>query len=515
MALSSNLNADQQKAVLAAGGAIAIVAGPGTGKTKTIVHRIVGLIETKKAPPENILAVTFTKSAAKEMKQRLRDLLGGAADALWVETFHSFALRVLRREGCPFGAGVEFSVISEEEKLKLMANITERRQAHALLKEISRQKQRLAPGQTGPAARYQERLKALRYLDFDDLLLHLNRLFEEKPQIAAKYREKFAHVLVDEFQDTSFAQYQILKKINPANLCVVGDPDQAIYGFTGAEFSPFQEFSKDWASRQIINLGQNYRSQGTILEAAKQIIERNPSDLPRELSAKLEAGLPIEITAYQTERQEAEMTVRQIENLLGGSSYFTVDSRWAEKEKESYSYGLGDIAILYRLNAQAKPIKEALERAGLPCQVYGEKNKGEEDDSSVQDLEKFQQDEQGIAGEKITLMTLHRVKGLEFSVVFIIGCEERLLPCSIFEPSPPQEERRLFYVGVTRAKSRLFLSWSKKRTLFGKTQENRPSPFLEDIGNALKTIEESRAPEKRKTAKNQPALFDLSKFEGV
>jgi DNA helicase-2/ATP-dependent DNA helicase PcrA len=512
------LNPAQQTAVLATEGPVVIIAGPGTGKTHTFAHRAARLIESRKAAPSEILAVTFTRSGAREMRQRLAGLLPGVPlDELWLDTFHATALRILREQEYPFGPGVEVRLIAEEEKSAVADGLLSRREIPGLLEEVRLQKQKLSLPDQGPACDYQRRLHASRLLDFEDLFIHACRLFEERPTVKDRYRKRFRYILVDEFQDTSFAQYRFLLGLASQNLCVIGDPDQAIYGFAGDGFRPFERFKQDFPAASLVSLCDNYRSQAVILEAAKQIIRRNHSPLPRELRSRLEKGLPIEITTHPTERQEAELVVRKIEGLLGGASYFTIDSQWARKDHETYSYGFSDIAILYRLRAQARRLEEALQRAGFPYRVYGKKNKSDEG-KDAEDLEDYQKNEEGVPkGEGITLMTVHRSKGLEFPVVFLVGCEEGLFPYSRSEaphPTETEEERRLFYVGVTRAKNRLFLSHARQRMLFGKVLRPGPSPFLSDIEAELRVLQEARSPVKKKPAKDaQGNLFDLSSLE--
>ncbi|MBI4669336.1 MAG: ATP-binding domain-containing protein [Elusimicrobia bacterium] len=251
------------------------------------------------------------------------------------------------------------------------------------------------------------------------------------------------------------------------------------------------------------------RSQAGIVEAAGQVIRKNPSRLPRELLARLEKGLPIEITSYSTDRQEAQMIAQKIENLLGGTNRLAIESRADVTAPQESLYGLEDIVILYRLHTQARLVAEALGRAGLPFQVF-QKIK-DEAPSAAEDLEDFQNNETGfIRGKKITLMTLHRAKGLEFPVVFIIGCEGGIVPCDILKnASDIEEERRLFYVGMTRAKERLIISCAKKRFIFGKTLKAGPSPFLSDIEEKLRVLGRGPSFKKRQPQIKQPTLFKL------
>lgn len=492
------LNDRQQEAVLANCGPLMIIAGPGTGKTHTLTAKITHLITELKIPPGQILAVTFTQSAAKEMRRRLASM-----SPSWTGTFHAIAAKILRQENYPFGPGIDWSIAAESQKNDCLDGLILPRSRRAFLDEIRNQKTKLQPP-SGNHEEYYRRLVAARLLDFDDVLLHVGRLFEERPQILTAYQRQWSHILVDEFQDTSPAQYQLLKFLACPNTCVIGDPDQAIYGFTGDDFKPFDAFEKDHPACRKIILRENYRSQPIIVTAASQIIAKNSSRLPRELQARLEEGLPVEIASYQNERQEAEMTVRRIEHLLGGSSSFMIDTAWARKEKESYSYSLDDIAILYRFHAQSRALQNVLDRSGLPYKLYAKKSNPEA--SGGEDLEDFQDNDHGLPqGEGVTLMTLHRAKGLEFPVVLITGMEQGMLP---WPGSALEEERRLFYVGVTRAKSRLFLSWAKNRFLFGKTLDQGPSPFLSDIEKELRVIQENEVrPRRRPTAPAQPTLF--------
>jgi DNA helicase-2/ATP-dependent DNA helicase PcrA len=494
---SDHLNPAQHTAVEAVDGPVIIVAGPGTGKTRTFAHRIAYLIQDQHVPPERILAVTFTRSAAAEMTARLAGLLGTIPDGLWVETYHAAALRVLREQGYPFGPGVEFTLIADEDKPGLLDGLVPRKDASSFLDELRRTKRQLEWPEIGPAAEYHRRLSERRLLDFDDLFLYAIRLFDERPDIAAAYRDRFTHIVIDEFQDTSFAQYRFVRSLASLHLCVIGDPDQAIYGFAGS-FRAFEAFKTDFPNHRVFRLSENYRSQGIIVEAATQVIAKSPAQLPRQLTARLANGLPVAIARYGTDRQEAEMIVRKIETLLGGSSYFTIDSGWAQADDERQTYGLGDIAILYRLHAQARVITDALERSGLPYRCYGKP-------AASEDIESFIADDTGPRGDAISLMTLHRAKGLEFPVVFIAGCEEGLLPYERSED--PEEERRLFFVGMTRAKQRLLLSSAAKRFLYGETRHAEPSPYLSDIQNELRRIEDAQAPRRPPERTSQQSLF--------
>jgi superfamily I DNA/RNA helicase len=512
---SADLDPGQRAAVLATDGPLIVAAGPGTGKTRVFAHRIAHLIRDKAVRPDEILAVTFTRSAAAEMRERIKALLPGSElRALWVETCHAAALRILREEAYPFS---EAAILAEEDRSAILDGVVPRGQAAALLDELRAAKQRLEWPQSAPARLYQQRLLSRRLLDFDDLFLFALRLFEERPEVLRRWRGRFRYVLMDEFQDTSLAQYRFVGCLAGRNFCAIGDPDQSIYGFAAAAFDPFAEFNRDHPGGQILALSENYRSQAVILDAAKQVIARNKPRLPRQLRARLARGLPIEISGHQSDRQEAEMTVRRIEGLLGGASRFTVDTGWAAEAGEGKSiFSLADIVVLYRLNAQARLFEIALERAGLPYVTYGKKFKKDGlEVAPAEDLEDFRDNEAAAPstlkpqGESLTLMTAHRAKGLEFPVVFLTGCEDGLLPYrrQAGFSSSIEEERRLFYVALTRAKDRLFLSYAHKRFLFGQSLAATPSPFVLDIEEELCRIQKSEVPVRKRPKGQQPELF--------
>ncbi|HAM36402.1 MAG TPA: hypothetical protein DEB40_06030 [Elusimicrobia bacterium] len=513
---SSELDASQSQAVHADAGPLIVAAGPGTGKTRVFSHRVARLIRDLHASPRSILAVTFTRSAAAEMRGRIRGLLAGSgADLgeLWIETCHAAAFRILREEAYPYQG--EFSILREEDKPGLLEGLLPSSERASLLDEIRGLKQGLQWPQSGPALAFQQRLQERRLLDFDDLFLFVLRLFDEKPESLKRWRQRFDHVIMDEFQDTSLAQYRFISRLAGEDFCVIGDPDQSIYGFAATPFSPFAQFRRDHPGCRVLSLTENYRSQAVILDAAKQVIARNRAQVPRCLRARLQRGLPVDISGHQSDRQEAEMIARRVEGLLGGASRFTVDSGWAQTGEEARCHGLADIAILYRLNAQARLFETALERAGLPYVTYGKKIK--KDGvliDEAEDLEDFRDSETAAPrGEAITLMTVHRAKGLEFPVVFLTGCEDGVLPfrrAADGRRAEPriEEERRLFYVGMTRARQRLFISYARQRFLFGKTLKLAPSAFVADIAEELRRIQEQESPP-RKRPGLQPDLFNL------
>lgn len=495
------LNKEQLNAVSHTEGPVIILAGPGTGKTRTLSYKIAYLIKEKNISPDNILAVTFTRSAANEIRERLKILLKDLIPEkeiknMTIGTFHSIAFEILETEKYPFGSS--FRIIEEEEKKRLLKDIVLPKEITGLLEEIRRSKQKLFLPEITCAREYQKKLVERNLVDFEDLFIYVLQLFKEKYEILNKYKNQFKYILVDEFQDTGFAQYEFMKVLANENICVIGDPDQSIYGFINNFFAPFEQFKKDFPNARIIRLKENYRSQNNIINAAKQVIDKNKSLFPRCLESCIEAGLPIEIIPCRSERHEAELVVRKIESLLGGSSYFAIDSNRSGSVKENAIYSLKDIAILYRFHAQSKILEKALEKAGLPYETFG---KEVEEISGEGEFRDFVTNDKSVPlpieyrGEKISLLTLHRAKGLEFPVVFITGLEEGVLPCC---DAGLDEERRLFYVGITRAKNRLILCHSLKRFLFGKNLAAGPSRFLKDIHDTLKMLQNIKIPLKKK-----------------
>jgi uncharacterized protein (TIGR00375 family) len=530
------LDPEQQAAVETLDGPLLIVAGPGTGKTRTLIHRLAHLIAERGIPPEQCLAVTFSRRAAAELDERLAALIPEAAGRMPVSTFHGLGLTILKEQAAEAGLDCGFRIATPVERAEIVRELFPGKAAERLLDEISRLR-REGSGRDKAAA-YGEALERRNLLDFDDLLLRPLALLRERPDLAAGYRERFRWISIDEYQDVDPLQYALIRLLAPpdGNLCAIGDPDQSIYRFRGADVGFFLCFRENWPGARIVHLTRSYRSTRTIVEAACQAI-RPASLVPdrRLVAVRQEAAERIVIQSSSTERAEAELVVHTLERLLGGTSSFSFDSgRVGYGDAPELSFA--DVAILYRTEAQVPPLVEALARAGIPWQkrshrplmdqpgvpVLIEALREPAGEGSVEalldraaseetkpaaellrplavrcgdDRERFlsevalgaEVDTWDPRAEGVSLLTLHASKGLEFPVVFLVGCEDGLLPLSFpgSEEAALDEERRLFFVGITRARSRLFLFHARKRTLRGQTVEARPSPFLADLEEAL------------------------------
>lgn len=660
--LLDSLNPQQAAAVQTIDAPLVIVAGPGTGKTRTLTVRIAYLIEELGVEPESILAITFTNKAAGEMAERLNPLLGeDTARRVTIKTFHAFGAWLLREHGQRLGLDPQFAILSDDDRRALLKQArpdlkqTELDQALALIS--SAKNLLLTPNVLESSAQfpqfvqlphfpslfqaYETALRAGQAMDFDDLIGQPIRLLESQPDVLARVQQRLRWISVDEYQDINLAQYRLLRLLagGGANLCVIGDPDQAIYGFRGADRRYFLSFQQDYPGAQVLNLSQNYRSTQLILDAAMQVIGRGDGAAPplQAVQALADFAEQVKLDVYTTptDKAEAETVVHQIEQMVGGVSYFSLDSGRVEPAAPLAAGSFADFAVLYRLSAQSRLLVEAFERSGIPYQTVGqtpltahkavrealaclwllhtprsavhgetvlaglglekaaelrgtERNWEELLQSAVdlvrwtaaqrrrlnaltafwrelafaqqagaaiarlieriqeflgqQRAEPFSAADGGyldqlarraapwgsdLAGfleamalqsetdaydpraDRVTLMTLHAAKGLEFPTVFIVGCEEGLLPYQ--RPGRPvdvDEERRLFYVGVTRAQHRLALLSARTRYLFGQHMDNAPSRFVADIESALK---EARAMHGR-PAKPRPEAEQLSLF---
>lgn len=655
--LLNGMNPRQKEAVLHTDGPLLLMAGAGSGKTRVLTHRIAYLIEEKEVNPWNILAITFTNKAAKEMKERVNAILASGGEDVWVSTFHSMCVRILRRDVDFIGYNRNFTIIDSSEQLTLMKRILKelnidpkKYDPRSILGTISQAKNSLQTPQDFAKmqgsyyeeiaakcyAAYQKELQYNQCMDFDDLIMNTIRLFEEHPDSLTYYQNKFHYIHVDEYQDTNHAQYTLVNLLAGRfrNLCVVGDADQSIYGWRGADMQNILDFEKDYPDAAVILLEQNYRSTKNILSAANQVIENNSNRKPKNLWTENKEGNKITYYRADNERDETR---------------FIVDRMQEEIRNNHRNYG--DFAILYRTNAQSRVMEETLLKANIPYKMVGghkfydrkeikdilaylnvlanpqdsisferivnspkrgigpgsiEKLRsfaslhewplleaaqnvdlaniggkagqqlgafGEmiqevtqmipyltvteltkevldrsgyledlkiqntlEAQARIENLEEFltvtqefdkqfeqQNEEDADAPEEkltvflndlalvsdidnleedasqVTLMTLHAAKGLEFPVVFLIGLEEGVFPLSraLMEESELEEERRLAYVGITRAEEALYLTNAFSRTLYGRTQYNRPSRFVEEIDQELLEIEGMRPTPKK------------------
>ncbi|MCL2390147.1 MAG: UvrD-helicase domain-containing protein, partial [Endomicrobia bacterium] len=490
-----------------------IIAGPGSGKTTVLTKRIAYGILENNIPPESCLAITFTRRAASEMLERLRLLIPKNQADVNINTFHSLCFSILKENAAKAGLGADFKVASKEEM-----NLSK-------------------PDDNT--------------LSFDDLIIFTLKLLNDNPDIAKSYQNRFKYISVDEYQDIDANQYELIRLLAPrdANLCVIGDPNQAIYGFRGGDSKFFNNFAKDYPDADIINLKNNYRSTGTIVNASNQIVNSDniiaKYDKPHE---------KITIHTAPTDKSEAEFVVSSIEKLIGGHSFFSIDTNRSSGEETNLSFS--DFAVLYRRSSQLEPLIEALKRSGMPyvrlsddllcnkkpvikllsmltdnepvIEQMGKLNKEFADKIDESILQYFM----GLAqtyktkdefiheismlseidtldkrADRISLLTLHSSKGLEFKCVFIVGLEQDIIPFyRAKEKSEIEEERRLLYVGMTRAEQRLFLTRSVKRKWFGTYKKLSPSPFLEKIENDLLKFSKL---EKVLKAKEQSKQLDL------
>ncbi len=639
MDILKNLNPPQKQAVMHGAGPLLILAGAGSGKTRVIVHRIAWLIRELGVRPWQILAVTFTNKAAGEMRERVEKLLGGL-DTPLIATFHATCVRILRRDIERLGFGSNFAIYDDKESERLLKdilaeqNIDEKRYpvrsfAGAIdecknagnLPEDLVTGDQMADRLVAVYAAYQERLKKCNALDFGDLILYTVRLFEEYPDVLEHYREKWQWLLVDEYQDTNPIQYRLVRLLagERRNLCVVGDDDQSIYRWRGADIRNILDFERDFPGVAVVKLEQNYRSTSTILDAAGAVVARNRGRKTKTLWTENPAGEKIVYRRLEDERAEARFVCREIERHARRGGL------------------LRDIAVFYRTNAQSRSVEDALVADGIPYHMVGgmrfyermeikdilaylkvidnpadeislkrivnvpprgighatverigeaasrrgssfyeellrsgeesylgsgpkakiaafagfmekmrrlaselplaeltarimdetgylAKLKEERTDEAADRLANLQELlvameefsrtdaegglspfleqvalvsdlEKGNEGrDSVTLMTLHAAKGLEFPLVFMIGMEEKLFPHvrALEDGEQMEEERRLCYVGMTRARERLFLTNARRRRLFGQDQYNQPSRFIADIPREQLDLEDEQ-----------------------
>jgi uncharacterized protein (TIGR00375 family) len=571
------LDPDQRAAAEVTEGPLLIVAGPGTGKTRTLTHRLAALIREQDVPATDCLAVTFTRRACDELRERLETLVGERAADITVATFHRLGLTILREQAQASGLTANFAVADETARVAVLRELLGERPARELrrmLAGISDHKRtaaaRLAAGEPAPAAdaeladvagRYDKALRAKDLVDFDDLIALPVLLFTGEPDILAEYRARWPWLCVDEYQDVDELQYRLLRQLCPpeGNLCAIGDPDQAIYAFRGADVGFFLRFHQDFPTARQVALTRNYRSSPVIVAGAVAAIAPTTLVADRTLQAMRDTGESAEkITVHPaaSEEAEAEFVVHTIEALLGGSSFHAHDSgRVTGADGLRGGLSFDDIAILYRAGSQARPIMEVLAREGLPYQKRSHDRLRDHpgvrtvldrlvipaatEDSTPMlvraaaqraidelDVDVLAPDEPRPAdavreavdlltpvatrhaadphaflaelslgsevdtwdprANRISLLTLHAAKGLEFPVVFIVGCADGMLPLrwpgEQATAEAEAEERRLFFVGVSRAQSHLYLSHPATR---GGGAELRPSPFLAALDEDL------------------------------
>ena len=625
------LNNKQYEAVVNAEGPCLVIAGAGSGKTKVLTHKIAYLLNEKDIKPWNILAITFTNKAANEMKERVEKLVGEATKDMWLGTFHSICVKILRMFIDRIGYDKSFIIFDTSDQRTLVKDCLKSLQIddkmftdRSVLSEISNAKNdMLEPIQYAMRAKgdyrrekissiyalYQQKLKENNAVDFDDIINLTIKILSENPDVLEYYSDKFKYILVDEYQDTNKSQFTLVTMLASkyGNITVVGDNDQSIYKFRGADISNILNFEKDFPGTKIIKLEQNYRCTGNILNAANAVIKNNEVKYKKQLWTENDVGELPNVFCGDNEYDEASYIIEQINRL---------------KRDEYYKYS--DFAVLYRMNAQSRAIEDILRREDIPYKIIGglkfyerkeikdiiaylrliynpsdnlslkriinepkrgvgktsldnisnlseelnismyeiiknaadyglnrvyantrefidqmeylmskkeelkiseliketlnktgytkalENENTVEAETRIQNLEEFltvaiefedevaenslgeflegitlSSDIDGMEDEEnsVTLMTLHSAKGLEFPVVFLVGLEEGIFPGykAIGEQSELEEERRLCYVGITRAKNYLFLTCAKQRTIFGSTTYNPPSRFLEEI----------------------------------
>ncbi len=496
-----DLNSSQQRAVDYDGGHLLVVAGPGSGKTHTLTHRI-ARISSRLKPGQKALAVTFTNKAAQEMRERLEKLVPRHGDRIFSATLHQFCLSLLQDNARAAGLRKGFKLAAPEEIHFILEEVwpqKTKKERKLLHEEISRFKNiYFEEDQPWMAKEYQDHLRQRDLLDFDDLLYAAYRLLAGNSELTARLRKEFPSVFVDEYQDLNPVQHALLKLLagEGVTLTAIGDPRQAIYGFRGSEVRFFESFEKDFPGATVMHLTENYRCCEKILTASGQLTGGLSTLSVPEQTARIYREGRLIVHAAPTDKAESEFVVHTIERLVGGVSMFSQDSgRVGSHEGEEFSFG--DIAVLYRLNTLATNLRAAFERSGIPFSVSGQEH--DKEDVPAEDFYFDGIAEPRVNAERVSLMSLHAAKGLEFPVVFIVGCEDGLLPLKLEGFSAdPAEEKRLFYVGVTRAKEALYLLRAKRRRLYGKARHSEPSPFLAQISEDLKEYSKSEPLPRRK-----------------
>lgn len=553
----SELDADQRRAVETHTGPLLIVAGPGSGKTKTLTYRIAHLIETQGVPAAHCLAITFTRKAADEMRMRLQALLPDVWEQIPIFTFHALGLSILQEQWNAAGLQRGFRIATESERRQLLQTAlgSSEQQARSVLSAIARMKRTRVSSEDAKLTQafetYQQQLDARNWVDYDDLVGRAVDVLETDPGIKASYQRQYPWVFIDEYQDVDEQQVRLVKHLVPSdgNVCAIGDPDQAIYSFRSADVRFFERFQEDFPDTHVVRLTRNYRSNRNIVLISSQMMAQTGSS-QRSIPVLDEDPNLIVLHKAPTERAEAEFVVQTIEQMLGGHTFFSIDSgRSADHDGDDFSFS--DFAVLYRTEAQAPALAEALRRSGMPFQKRShallmdhpgvpalidamlkqqetgslreqlaavvnqhhhnaEAGPPSEETTSLleavglvkplaeacgENRERFlseltlgiQVDTWDPRADRIPLLTLHAAKGLEFPVVFIVGCEEGILPLTWGKTvqADLDEERRLFYVGLSRAKTRLYLCHAGKRFWRGRVRTMAPSPYFEDMEERL------------------------------
>ncbi|HEY3277355.1 MAG TPA: UvrD-helicase domain-containing protein [Syntrophorhabdaceae bacterium] len=532
------LNEEQREAVAAIEGPLLIVAGPGTGKTMTLVRRISYLVE-RGVNPSEILAVTFTNRAAREMRERTDLLLGKTGREVRIGTFHLLGLQIMRE-----AFHHEFRVCGPKEQSDILAGIAgDRKAGQKIGEKIGRVKDLMekADDELKPLFdAYQSRLCEKGLYDFEDLIRIPIEILDARVSCGG-FGTGFQYIMVDEYQDINPAQYRLMRSIlnGHENLCAVGDSDQAIYGFRGADMENFLRFETDFPRARRIILSRNYRSSKIIVSASSDLIRHNRRRIDKELGAVKEEGTAIILLTVPDEKAEAKAIVREIEHRMGGTSHFSIDRSLGSGTIWGDGHGFSDFAVIYRINTQAGTLEEAFFDSGMPFQVVRgggpagaarmteilrkrmeegincsdlpelvnslciEAEASEKDRallfqivSAYSDLPADQallliMDELSLLSsgdsfdpkaDAVSLMTLHSAKGLEFKTVFIAGAEDGLTPSLMAKGEfEKEEERRLFYVGMTRAKDELIFTRAQSRFMYGERRTTCPSPFLGEI----------------------------------
>jgi DNA helicase-2/ATP-dependent DNA helicase PcrA len=501
--LLAGLNPAQRQAVLHQGPPLIVQAGPGTGKTRALTHRLAHLLARRGAAPEEILALTFTRQAAGEMENRIRELLPDfpGLERLTIKTFHALGHQLLLDRETPR------EVAPEERRKELIRQAAKRHKVKvpSLDGRIIHWKQNLQyPEDLGEvnepeAAAFKDYEAALLkegLWDYEDLIARPTLLLTRNPGLLESCRQRCRHLLVDEYQDLNAAQYRLFRTLagDGAEIMVIGDPDQAIYGFRGASPRYFSQFQEDWPAAVTINFKETYRLPRPILEAARQVRAAAGASAPALMTHR-SGDLPLVLLERATEAAEAQAIAREIENLVGGFSHLALEDENLRNRRGEEKAGFRDVAVLYRFHALGPELERRLTAAGIPC-LLPKESVGPELDGL------------DLAAEKVKLLSLHAAKGLEFPYVFIAGCESGLLP---WEPEgegrgDPEEENRLFYVGLTRASRQVFLSRALIRTLWGRKKRTRLSPLVQTLNaDILQRADESPSASRRR--KVQPQLF--------